>query len=217
MQNRREMEFFIEESSSIHNDYDVEGFYMEDEEHLYAGRNLYMEGNKITYYFFPVDKHQALLFLYIGDNAFDELYDSIDEYNIEAYCNTWPLLMRSFKDGSDDNYGRVALIKLPKVHASGTFWCFATMLENIVYDDMETDYVISKLGKLLTSSLEILNQYIENDISTWEKTKAYGKAGYDGYNKYKTMKSVMKGIGIAASIVGPMFGLDLSSVSSLDS
>lgn len=219
MKNREQLEYFCEESLSKHDDDYIERFFLRiDKENYYVGRNRYIQGIKITYYIFPKDNYQAFLFLYIGDNIFDEFCDSIDEYSIEAYTKTWPLLIKSLEDGCKDNYSTAALIKLPNINKDGSFWCFATLLENIQYNNLETDYVTAKLVKLLDNSISILNQYAENDITNIEKVKAYGKVAYDEYKKYETIKSVMKGIGLAASIVGSFVGgLDLSSVASIDS
>lgn len=199
MEQRYSMQFFLEEYHGKEEP-EMNYFYLENDEHLYGGRELLLEDKKITYYFFPVDEGEALMFLYVGDDVFDEAVNNIDKYNHEGMTNAFPLFMKALEDGANDNYSRIALIKLPHLSKNGSFWCFVTKIENVDFSDLETDYVFGKLGKLCSGVIDIYNQLDENEVSFWDQVKGAGKAGFDGWRIAKT----------ALTIGGLFFGVDLS-------
>lgn len=201
------MEFFYEEVSINHKNGGCSAFYLKDDKRFYAGRHLYVDDKKITYYIMPLKEHEAIIFLYIGDDTFDEFCNEINDNTEEAFTKTWPMLIQALKDGINDNYYKCALIKLPKVHEDGWFWCFATRVENIDYKNMESDYVMGKVEKLVEQAVNIFVEVDENDISTWQRAKTIGKSGW---RSYSTAHGILRGIGTAASVIGAFFGFDFS-------
>lgn len=199
MEQRYSMKFFVEEYHGKE-DPEVNYFYLEGDDNVIGGREVLLEDKKITYYFFPTAQREALLFLYVGDDVFDEVVDNIDEYNEEGIINAFPLFIKALMNGAQDNYSQTALIKLPHVNGNGSFWCFATKIENVDFSDLDNDYVINKLSKLYSDTIDIFNQIDENDVSFWDQLKGAGKAGYDGWKLAKT----------ALTLGGILFGLDLS-------
>ena len=199
MEQRYSMNFFLEDYCGK-SEPEIEAFYLEDGDNIFGGRELLLEDRKITYYFFPIDSREALMFLYVGDDIFDEAVDSLDKYNEEGVMNAFPLFAQALINGANDNYSKTALIKLPHVNGRDSFWCFATKIENVDFDDLENEYVINKLQKLLSDTINVFNQLEENDISTWDKLKGAGKAGFDGWRLAKA----------ALTIGGLFFGVDLS-------
>lgn len=207
MERRYSMDFFLGDSNG-EEDWTVSGFYVENEDTIYGGRELYYNGNKITYYFFPIDHDEALMFLYIGHDTFDEFIDNIDDYNLEGANKAWPLLIRALHNGANDNYSGSALIKLPDLtHSNKMFWCLATKVENIDLKDLETLYIIKKLGNLVSDAMDMLTQINENDISTWDSIKGNARAGYDSYQRGR---KAMKIASFALAIGGALLGFDTS-------
>lgn len=201
MEQRYSMNFFLEDYCGKEEP-EVEAFYLEDGDNFYIGRELLLDDRKITYYFLPIDKREALLFLYVGDDTFDKAVDNLDKYNEDGVMNAFPLFAQALKNGVNDNYTKTALIKLQHVNGKDSFWCFATKIENVDLTDLENEYVINKLQKLFSDSIDVLIQIEENDISNWDKLKGAGKAGYDGWKIART----------ALTLGGLLFGVDLSGV-----
>ena len=207
MERRYSMDFFLD-SSRGEEDWTVSYFYVENKDTIYGGRELYFDGNKITYYFFPIDHDEALMFLYIGHDIFDEFIDNIDDYNLEGVNNAWPLLIKALHNGANDNFSRTALIKLPDLtHSNKSFWCLATKVENIDFEDLETSYILKKLGTLVSDARDMLIQINENDISTWDSIKGDVRAGYDSYQRSRTAIRIAS---VALAIGGALLGLDTS-------
>ena len=73
-------------------------------------------------------------------------------------------------------------------------------MENINFEDLETEYIMDKLGDLYIYTVDMLNEIIENDINFWEKTKSVAKSGYSGYRKGKLITN-------ALGIAGTLFGI----------
>lgn len=198
MEQRYSMQFFLEEYHGKE-ETEMSYFYLENDDHLYGGRELLLDDRKITYYFLPIDKGEALMFLYVGDDIFDEAVNNIDRYNKGGLKNAFPLFMRALNNGEHDNYSSTALIKLPHLNKDGSFWCFATKVENVDFSNMETEYVIGKLGKLYSDVIDIFNQLEENEVSFWDQLVGAGRAGFDGWRIAKT----------ALNIGGLFFGVNL--------
>ena len=203
MEQRFSMNLFLEEYHGKDKP-EIRLFYLENNDCLYGGRELLSKDSKITYYFCPTDKRSALMFLYAGDDVFDEVVDNINEYNQEGLSNAFPLFIKALVNGANDNYYGTALIKLPHISGNGGFWCFATKVDNVDFSDLENDYVLDKLNDLLSDTLDIYKQINDNEVSLWDKLKSTGKAASDGYR-------IGRGILTVASIVGSVFlGVDLT-------
>ena len=146
MERRNSMDFFYEEYKGS-DEPDLNAFYIEGEKMIYGGRELLLKDKKITYYVLPLEEHEAVLFLYVGDDIFDNLLNSIDEYSEPGIRNAYPLFMKSVDNGLNENLYSTALLNLPHACKDGKFWCFATKIENIDLSDLENDYVLNKLMK----------------------------------------------------------------------
>lgn len=203
MERKDKMQFYTDENNSMHEDYVVERFYIKTDFIFYFGRILYFKNLMITYYFFPIDLDEALMFIYLGDDIFDELINSLDEYDIEAFTKTYPALMEAMYNGHHDNYSKSALIKLRSPNGENNrFWCLATKVENIDLENLETEYIFKKLGNLTADMKTILKQLGENEISTLEAIKSGGKKGW---NTFKKINNILKFTSI--------FGYDLGNSS----
>ena len=213
MEQRNTMNFFLEDSHGEENG-TVSGFYVENQDNIYAGRELYYDNNKITYYFLPTDSDEALMFLYIGDDTFDEFVNNVDEYNLDGVNNAWPLLVKALRNGINDNYTDSALIKLPDLtHSNNYFWCLATKVENVDFEDLETSYVLKKMVKLYSDAMQMFGQINENDISTWDAFRGGARAGLDNYRRGSNAIRIAK---TALMIGGALCGIDLSGFSGED-
>lgn len=205
MERRFRMDFFMQDSDNTSDEVELYPFYLEDEELIYAGREIHVNGQKITYYIWPTGEDNAILFLYIGDDTFDEFVNNIDEYNLEALTNAFPLLMRALYNGINRNISEIALLPLKDLTKDDdVFWCLGTRLDNIDISDLDTKYIAKKLMKLYQDTIELFVQLNENEVSTWDKIKGAGKAAGDGYRKGRTIASVLS---VAASIGGAVFGI----------
>lgn len=198
------MTFFVEENERTSDEVLVNAFYLEDDRVVYGGRELVMQGKTITYYFLPTGEHEAVMFLYLHDNAFDDFVDSIDDYNIDRYNNAFPLFMKALKNGLDENLSRAALLRLPHIGRPGEkFWCLATMVENVDLDDLDTDYVIGKLSNLYSYAIDMANQVDDNDVSLWDTLKGEGRRAARSFG-------IARGIKAALTFGGALLGFDFS-------
>ena len=161
------MEFYLEDTKSLQKKDDIIPFYMENRNQIYVGRQWYLKtSQKLTYYFTPIDEknHSAFLFLYIGDDLFDDFVSTIESH-VNVTGKAWPLFYKALQNGIDDNYTRSALIKLKHLHEKDkSFWCMATVVENIEWDDLETDYILSKLEVLLGDCNAMFDEIRENSV-----------------------------------------------------
>ena len=203
MEQRHEMKWAIE-SGNPGND-GLSMFFLRGNDVGYLGCELVGEdGTSLAWYFHLTGEKEALVFLYIHDNCFDDLVDNVDESNRKAVLEAWPLLMNALIRGADDNYSEPALIKLVSTEkANASFWCLAMKIENIDFSDLEnwvSDYVSEKLKRLI-NYLGAMNEQLEkNDISTLSLLAGGIKKGF---GRYRTLKIFT---GIASSLLGlPMF------------
>lgn len=211
MERRYQMEFFMQDSPNMSDDVEIYPFYLEDDELIYAGREVHVNGQKITYYIWPIGEDNAILFLYIGDDTFDEFIQDIDEYNLNALSNAFPLLMRALYNGINKNISEIALLPLKDLTKNDdVFWCLCTRIENIDISDLDTKYIVKKFMKLYQDAVDMFVQLNENEISTWDKIKGAGEAAYDGYRKGHAIANILS---VAATIGGTVFGIpELGSI-----
>lgn len=154
------------------------------------------------------------MFLYIGDDTFNEFVDNVDEYNLDGVNNAWPLLVKALRNGINDNYTGSALIKLPDLtHSNNHFWCLATKVENVDFEDLETSYVLRKMAKLYSDAMQMFEQISENDVSTWDAFKGGARAGLDNYQRGSNAIRIAK---TALMIGGALCKIDLSGFSGED-
>ncbi|MDE6747739.1 MAG: hypothetical protein K2K21_01555, partial [Lachnospiraceae bacterium] len=166
---RTQLEFFVSEPCRGHKDGDLVPFFIEHGQILFVGTELYMEGCKFTYYIAPIDNHSGMLFLYLGNHAFDELREGLNKYTMNVAKETWPLLLEALDNGEKNNCSQVAIAKVNLGYYH--FWGSFIKLENIEFSDLETDYIGYNVGFLIGRTSSILQEYIENDISSFQKIK----------------------------------------------
>ncbi len=198
MERRYSLDFFLDSDYSSNTETDVNYFYIEKGDVFFAGRELLLEDRKITYYIYPLNNNSAFIMLYLGDDYFDNFIENLTDDCLEAYSNTWPKLMTALNNGVNDNYSHAGLMKF--ITDEFKFWSVCTKVENINFEDLETEYIMDKLGDLYIYTVDMLNEIIENDINFWEKTKSVAKSGYSGYRKGKLITN-------ALGIAGTLFGI----------
>lgn len=174
---RNQLQFFIEEADNKHKDGDYTLFYIERGPILFAGTELYMEGCKCIYYIYPLTEHSGYLFLYLGDHCFDEFYDELNKYTRKVAKETWPLLMEAIENGDNQNTSDIALSKIDA--GDFKFWGSLVKIENIDYSDLETEYIGYKAGELIGRTCALLQEYINNDLSSFQQIKIAAKVGKD--------------------------------------
>lgn len=149
---------------------DVNIFYLDGQDYFYLGVECAPEDDEVlTWYFSPSGEREAFVFLYCGENTFDELVQNLDRTNSDAVDNAWPLFANALVNGCEDRYDSPALIKLNSVErANGTFWCLAQKVENIDLTEFDTlmgEYALSKVKGLLNYYGEMFRQLNENELS----------------------------------------------------
>lgn len=192
MEKRDSMEFFLQDNQEK-KECELKCFYLKDENLIYVGRELLLDDLKMTYYFLPTGENEALLFLYAGDNIFDEWVKNIDKYNEKDVAKAFPLFMEALKNGISDNYSKNALIRLPHIGKNGSFWCFATKIENIDFSDLENKYVVNKMTNLFNITTELFNQLEKNEISGWDAFLSGMKKGFDLYRRANLVSRLFGG------------------------
>lgn len=169
---------------------DLDVFYLKGNGCFYLGVEAYdKDGDVFTWYFSPIGEDEAFMFLYIDDNLFDGFLQHLDESNLRAVYEAWPLLLEAFKRGVDDNYSLPALIRLGHTEITdSSFWCLALKVENFKITEPEqllSDYVLGKL-KILFQYISAMNKQVEaNDPSTLTMLI---DGGIDGVKKFFKVK-----------------------------
>lgn len=176
---RHKLEFFINDRDPNDNVEDIVPFFIEKDKVLLAGREIFVNDCRLVYYIFPIDEFSAFLMLYIGDDAFDDFCENLDEHNQEAAYETWPKLMKAIFNGIHDNFTEIALTKIDIPNFK--FWGTFVKIENIRYDDLDCEYIQRKASNLINNTIEMLQEYMENDLSNWQKVKIVAKAGIEGF------------------------------------
>lgn len=185
---RKELEFFISDSDDKHEDGDSELFCIERGNMVIVGTEVHIEGQKIIYYIAPSSNTTGLLFFYIGDDTFDNFIENLDEYNEESAWKTWPLLMHALSNGVNDNYSNIALARID--NGLFKFWGTFVNVENIDFNNLDTEYIGEKAGSLLSITCNMLSEYIEKDISTWQNLKEITKRGSDIFRTARTIFNI---------------------------
>lgn len=200
MEHRNTFDFFLGESS-WHEEPSIDSFYLEKGDDFFIGKELLINDIKLTYYIYIIGENRGMLMLYLGDNVFDYLVEKLDKYNYETVVKTWPILMNDLKRGADDNYTNTALIKF--ISENFSFWTACTIIENIDFTDLETKYVVGKLIDLYSHTIDMLQEYHNNDVSNWNTAKGIGRAVYDGYRKGRRTRDILQA---AIILCGAIFG-----------
>lgn len=182
---RTQLEYFVSEPIHRHKDGDYDLFYIEEGPIVIAGTELYMEGGRFIYYIIPIDEHSGWLFLYLGNNSFDELREGLNKYTRNAAKETWPLLMEALTNGENNNFSDVALAKVNIGDLN--FWCTFVKVENIYYTNLETEYIGYKAGFLIGRTGAMLQEYLNNDISSFQQIKIATKLGADIFKTSKRL------------------------------
>ncbi len=194
MEQRYEMCEAYADSRGLKEGY-VNIFFLEGQNYFYLGVECAPEDDEVlTWYFSPLGEHEALVFLYCGENTFDELVKNLDRTNSNAVGKAWPLFANALVNGYEDHYDLPALIKLNSVASvNGTFWCLAQKVENIdltEFDDLLGEYAISKVKGLLSYCSEMLSQINENKLSTLDLVTGGIKEGIQWGKIAKTALSI---------------------------
>ena len=187
----------------------IKTFFVEiNEDLLYIGKEMFIDGIKLTAYFYPVEKDEALMFLYIKEQkAFDELEENIDKYTYDAVKESYPLLMEALINGRNDNYSHCALIRIENGD-SKPFWCFTSKVENIDFSNLDNDYVHRKLISLVEATMNVFKQLNNNKISLWCQAKMLLRAACDGMERAKKIKVVLDVI-LALTGIGGVLSYDV--------
>lgn len=195
METRYNFEFFLDECKTT-KEPELYTFLVEKGEAVFVGKELHIDERKIVYYLLPFEDNTSLVILKMSDDEpYDSLIKNIDEYNVDGAKNAWPLLMAALSNGLNDNYLSPSLIKL-----NDLFWGLSLMAENVSLDNLDSEYIVKKVVSLYSYAIDMLNQMIENDISTWDKLKGHGKAAADGWKWGRIASTVL-------TIGGALFGL----------
>ncbi len=167
----------------------------------YIGKEMFLDEIKLTYYFYPTVEHEAIMFLYLENQAtFEELEEGINSYTFDAVHETYLLLIEALYNGRNDNYSRCALIKIKNGDGEGKpFWCFAAKVENIELSNLDSDYVHHKLMTLVEGTCNVFKQ-LQNEMSVWCQTKMYIRAIRDGIDKALTVKKLLDTILLISGI-----------------
>lgn len=217
-----EVPFFIDEANR--QDEGVGILVTKGEAGEWVGRTLTFtndEGNtvRIAFYILPQDESAALVLCPLGESEWlSDLVSSLNEYNVKGATNAWPLLMAALKNGNDDNYSHSdapALIHIADVPTGeSNVWGVAVKVENIDYEDLDTEYLYKKVAFAFKYAIEMLKEYKENDISTTDITIATGKQTYNTWRKAKTIAKVASfalsvlGLGVFSDLGDLTFGED---------
>ena len=161
-----------------------------------------------TWYIVPTDETTALLLFNLGQCMWlDNLRENLDEYNFKGVANAWPRLIAALKNGCDDNYSHQevpALIRTDNPLSDGeSIWAIVVKVENVDFADMDTKYVMGKVGMCLKFIGEMFHELQENDVAI--KDKIFGEAKR-GFSIWRWAKM----IGTVASFVLPSFGIDFN-------
>lgn len=70
------------------------------------------------------------------------------------------------------------------------FWGTFVNVENIDFTDLDNEYIGEKAGRLLGMTCEMLSEYIEKDISTWQNIKEITKRGSDIFRTARTIFNI---------------------------
>ncbi len=162
---------------------DVNIFYLETADHFYLGVECAPEDNEaLTWYFSPTGERESFVFLYCGEDTFDELVQNLNRVNSKAVEKAWPLFANALVNGCDDNYGSPALIKLGSIeNVNGCFWCLAQKVENFDLSELENlagDYAMRKVGGLLSYYGEMFRQLNENELRKLDLVVGGAKEGF---------------------------------------
>lgn len=200
---RNEFVFFLDEIPQ-RNEPEIEIFYIKKGEDLFGGRELLKDDMRITYYFYPTEKNSCLLLLFLGENYFDELMKNINEDNANEVAKAWPKFAEAYINGQNDSDSQYALARWKFNNTQ--FWSTYCRLENVDFQNMETEYVIGKLARLFSFSVDMLNEISENKPSS---LRIFGNGVVNGTRSALKTISILKG---AAVIGGAIFGVDISGL-----
>lgn len=201
---RYSFNFFLQEIPQ-RNEPEIESFYIENGQDVFGGRGLLMDDKKLTYYFYPIEEHSCLLLLFLGEDFFDELMKNLNNDNADEVARVWPKFAEAFINGRNDSDSQYALARWE--FKDTRFWATYCRLENVDFQDMETEYVIGKLAKLYVFSVDMLNEIRTNEPSA---LRILGKSVVNSTKSSLKMMSILKG---AAALGGIIFGVDVSGLS----
>ncbi len=201
---RHSFDFFIDDTYH-HDEPEINSFFIEKGDELFAGRELIVKEVKITYYIYPTGKHSGFLAFYLGDDCFDSIREALNEDTIGPIGSAWPKFLEALSNGIHDNDSRYALAKCN--FGSGVeFWAMYTRIENIELDDLNTEYVIDKVAQLYSFTTDMLIEMNQNEPSTWKAATNSAIRGAKNGIKWSRWISAAVGIG------GLFFGVDTSGL-----
>ena len=196
-----------------------ESFCVETDTIYWRGRTVVVkddDGNgntRYSWYIQSLNENTALVFLNMGTNLgewLDQFYSDLDDSNRAAAFRTWPMLMEAIANGEDDNYSKMGLPALIRIKnptdEEYSLWVIAFQIENIDYANLDTKYVLDKVSSSIKFTQAMLLEYLNNDLSFWDKLFSFGKAFVKGWNKGKMLKTAAS-IGVAV-LSGGSISLD---------
>lgn len=191
-------------------------FYLENDDDIILGRELWLRGKTITYYMWPLRLYgnennrtmEALLFFNLGVD-FSQLVESMTRNGISSLRNA-PTIAECLTNGKNDNYSSVALVQLKDITSRGQYnWCLVTKLDNVSVNATETEYVFRKVGNLYDVAGSIFSEL--NTIDVAESSSGSGLLGAI----LKGAASIAVGVGLNL-LTGGLFGNDIQVTSSND-
>lgn len=158
---------FFNDDTYYHDEPEINLFYIEKEDNLFLGRELIVKDVKITYYVYPISEHSGFLVFYLGEDCFDSIREALDEDSINPIRSAWPKFIEALSNGIYDNDSSYALAKFD-FGSEIKFWAMYTRIENIEFDNLNTEYVISKVVKLYSYTIDMLIELRDNEPSSWK-------------------------------------------------
>ena len=191
---------------------EVKPLVIKTNEVLWGGRTVVSKDDdgvgrtRWTWYIIPTDENTALLLFNLGPCEWlDNFKENLDEYNFNGVVKAWPRLIAALKNGCDDNYSHQevpALIRTSNPLLSGeSIWAIVVKVENIDFEDLDTKYILGKVGMCLKFIGEMFQELRENDVAIKDKLFGSARRGFDIWRTARMM-------GKAAMCVLPMFGMD---------
>lgn len=200
---RYSFNFFLEEIPQ-RNEPEIESFYIENGHDVFGGRELLIDDKKLTYYFYPIEEHSCMLLLFLGEDFFDELMKNLNEDNADEVAKVWPKFTEAFINGRNDSDSQYALARCE--FKDTQFWTTYCRLENVDFQNMETEYVIGKLIRLCNFSVDMLNEISTNEPSA---LRIFGRGVVNSTKSSLKMMSILKS---AIAVGGLIFGVDVTGL-----
>lgn len=173
------MQYFYKEKRQSCN-IDESSIYVESEGdrsrigHFYFRVARYINNGKYTYYYYPLDGALLMcLFFNFNLDDFDADYEKHTDYFSFA-IKTWPLLCNAYLRGKKGDFTDPFIYKLRDFGGGDNrtyAWMLCQKVQYITPKEIGSAEQFNMVCKLIRYANDMLNQFINNDISKIDKVK----------------------------------------------